>query len=195
MNRTPLPADIRAYAVEAWASGAYANRSRLREHLVECGFERVPAISTIGNWIGRTRPPSSSIEATGRRLASEGLDVGAIRASLRKSHGVSVADEAALRWITEVRVSGLRIYILDTADLWARSSAGHSVSRCRTGYVAKGVDWSHMIRATSEHSVLCALSRIIGDFALWRLGQFTFLRYAAGRRYEIPLVTIRTRAA
>lgn len=191
MNRTPLPADIRAYAVEAWASGAYANRSRLREHLVECGFERVPAISTIGNWIGRTRPPSSSIEATGRRLASEGLDVGAIRSSLRKSHGVSVANEAALRWITEARVSGLRIYILDTADLWARSSAGHSVVRCSTGYVAQSVDWSHAFRAASEHAALCALSRIIGDFSLWRRGEFTFSKYVAGRLYEVPLITIR----
>jgi hypothetical protein len=38
--------------------------------------------------------------------------------------------------------------------------------------------------------VLCALSAVIGDFILYRSGQCAFVRYAAGRRYEVPLICL-----
>lgn len=189
-NRAPMPDEIREYVREEWATGDYRTPREMREHLEAIGLERLPALGTIRVWIGRYAQKPDTIEEYGRRLARDGQDVGSIRSAISKSHGVRITDEMGRRWMTEARLSGLRLDVVDAGEVWARSSAFHTVTRQGAGLVASSPSWTAHIPAGDEHRVLCTLSGIIGDFILYREGRCQFVRYAGGRRYDIPLISL-----
>lgn len=195
-EREPLPAETRAYVLDAWNSGQFATKKELAHHIRGLGLERTPAESTIGAWINapiRTATPARrDLHETGMAHARRGLDAGAIRSIIKRASGHVVTLEQARRWMTEARLSGLRLDIVSEPGAWARTQR-HTVTRTGSAYRVACVAWWESFRAPTEEAALLTLSRIIGDFHLFRAGRFSFERYAGGRRYDVPLIETNTR--
>lgn len=72
------------------------------------------------------------VEAWGLRIAREtGYDGGNLKSLAWRSHRIRITNETAARWARTARVAGMKLLINTklTTEPWARTTAGHTVTR------------------------------------------------------------------